>query len=167
MIHQMYLCIIWIYMQDVLKKYKDPHIYTAFIKYSSLISIHDQQMTTVVSYIFQMYVSSKCVRYYLRELPDPLFCSAFARSNQLLYIFKIAQHSGSKLSWRAFTFVRPQMFFVCMFVLTKCFAGSGQQQTPSKTIVVGWRKLIDFWMKFRPPTKETLSFSSNFLPNWL
>jgi len=35
--------------EDVLKKYKDPHIYTAFIKY------------------------------YLRELPDPLFCSAFAR----------------------------------------------------------------------------------------
>ena len=40
-------------MQDVLKKYKDPHIYTAFIKYSSLISIHDQQMTTVVSYTIQ------------------------------------------------------------------------------------------------------------------
>ena len=57
------------------------------------------------------YTSSKCVRYYLRELPDPLFCSAFARSNQLLYIYRIAQHSGSKLSWRAFTFVRPQMFF--------------------------------------------------------
>ena len=40
-------------MQDVLKKYKDPHIYTAFIKYSSLISIHDEHMTTVVSYTIQ------------------------------------------------------------------------------------------------------------------
>ena len=60
------------------------------------------------------YTSSKFFRYYLRELPDPLFCSAFARSNQLLYIFKISQHSGSKLS---FTFVRPQMFF-CV----KCFS---------------------------------------------
>ena len=45
-------------MQDVLKKYKDPHIYTAFIKYFSLI-VKNDQLTNCYITQFQIYVYIK------------------------------------------------------------------------------------------------------------
>ena len=132
-------------MQDVLKKYKDPHIYTAFIKYFSLIVKHDQLTDCCITHKSKcMYTSSKCVRYYLRELPDPLFCSAFARSNQLLYLY-LRSHNIMGASYleellllcgrRCFLCVKT--FYLHAHILQIFTAGSGPQQMPSRTIVVG------------------------------
>ena len=90
------------------------------------------------------YTSSKCVRYYLRELPDPLFCSAFARSNQLLYLY-LRSHNIMGASYleellllcgrRCFLCVKT--FYLHAHILQIFTAGSGPQQMPSRTIVVG------------------------------
>ena len=88
--------------------------------------------------------ASKCDRYYLRELPDPLFCSAFARSNQLLYLYLRSHNIMGASYLESFYFCAAADVFLCVksfylhaHILQIFTAGSGPQQMPSRTIVVG------------------------------
>ena len=113
-------------MQDVLKKYKDPHIYTAFIKYSSLISIHDQHMSTIVSYTIQnvrMHQNvtgttweSCLILFFAPHLRGPTNCCIYLRSHNILgasYLGELLLYCDRRcfFVWRVILY----LFFVKIF----------------------------------------------------